>query len=158
MRIFVLALTLALLFAIISLMETRKIVVNADIASLGDVLAFAEAFSSDLPAKLSIAIEEIFVNIVNYSYVDTETVGEVCVSFSCDGDKISVTFEDSGIPYNPLDNDEPDITAPAHERQIGGLGIFMVKKLTDGMEYHYSNGKNILTIFKNMKRQEHENA
>ena len=59
-----------------------------------------------------------------------------------------MTFSDRGMPYNPLEKLDPDITLSAEERQIGGLGIFMVKKSVDVMEYTYKYGQNILTIRK----------
>ncbi len=61
---------------------------------------------------------------------------------------VAITFTDQGIPYNPLAKEDPDVALSADERQIGGLGIFMVKKSMDGMDYEYRDGKNILTIRK----------
>jgi anti-sigma regulatory factor (Ser/Thr protein kinase) len=133
-------------------MDIQTITVNADIASLDDVLAFTETVSGDLSFKLqnqlAIAVEEIFVNIAHYSYNGS---GEAVITAENDGVQLSITFEDKGVPYNPLKKDDPDITASAEDREIGGLGIFMVKKLMDGMEYNYVDGKNILTIHKNME-------
>ncbi|MDR0987324.1 MAG: ATP-binding protein [Ruminococcus sp.] len=135
-------------------METGKITVKADTAFLDEVLAFIETASGDMPLKmqnqLAIAIEEIFVNIAHYAYKSDAEIGDAVVTAAADGEKLTVTFEDMGIPYNPLKKADPDIDAPADERQIGGLGIFMAKKLTDGMEYSYEDGKNILTIYKNI--------
>ena len=63
---------------------------------------------------------------------------------------VEITFTDSGIPYDPLAKADPDVTLSAEERQIGGLGIYMVKKSMDEMKYRYEDGKNILTIRKNL--------
>ena len=63
---------------------------------------------------------------------------------------VILTFIDSGIPYNPLDKADPDVTLSAEEREIGGLGIFLVKKLMDEVNYQYSEGQNILTLRKNI--------
>ena len=63
---------------------------------------------------------------------------------------LSVTFIDSGMPYNPLQKEDPDITLSVEERQIGGLGIYMVKKTMDEIFYQYKNGQNHLTIKKKM--------
>ena len=60
--------------------------------------------------------------------------------------KLNISFADNGIPYNPLEATEPDTTLSAEEREIGGLGIFMVKKMTEIMEYEYKDDKNILTL------------
>ncbi|MDR0904202.1 MAG: ATP-binding protein [Ruminococcus sp.] len=135
-------------------METGKITVKADTDYLDEVLEFIETAAADMPMKmqnqLALAIEEIFVNIAHYAYKSYDGGGEAVITASSDGEKLIVTFEDMGVPYNPLKKDDPDIEASADERQIGGLGIFMAKKLTDGMEYTHADGKNILTIYKNL--------
>ena len=97
--------------------------------------------------KLNIAIEEIFVNIANYAYPTGD--GEVTINALSEPGKIIFEFIDSGIPYNPLEKSDPDITLSAEERAIGGLGIFMVKKVMDDVIYRYEDGQNILTIIKN---------
>jgi anti-sigma regulatory factor (Ser/Thr protein kinase) len=98
-----------------------------------------------LQNQLAIAAEEVFVNIAKYAY---EAGGEVFITARSDNEKLLLTFEDWGTPYNPLAKEDPDTDVPAEEREIGGLGIFMVKKLTDGIEYEYADGKNILKITK----------
>ena len=94
--------------------------------------------------KLQLVAEEIFVNITSYAY--TETGGEVDVIFAKDANLITLRFEDKGIPYNPLEKEDPDITLSAQERPIGGLGIFLVKQYVDDITYDYSDDKNILTL------------
>jgi len=95
-------------------------------------------------AKLNVVVEEIFANIVNYAY--PEGNGNVLVELAKDDDFVELTFKDKGIPYNPLKNEEPDITLSASDRQIGGLGILIVKKTMDFVYYKFENGQNILTI------------
>ncbi len=108
---------------------------------------FAQQITSKLDvlpkisSKVSIAIDEIASNIINYSKAKT-----VEISYSIENDKLNLTFEDDGQPYNPLETEDPDITLSAEERQIGGLGIFMVKKMTESMDYKYENNKNILKL------------
>ena len=72
----------------------------------------------------------------------------VRVVYKEDPRRVYIRFEDEGIPYNPLTNQDPDITLSANERSIGGLGIYMVKKTMDSVKYKYENDKNILTIKK----------
>jgi len=96
--------------------------------------------------NIYIAVEEIFVNISNYAYPSEE--GNVTVSVNIKENNIIIEFTDSGTPYNPLERTDPDTTLSADERSIGGLGIFMVKKLMDNMSYKYENNSNILTISK----------
>ena len=129
-----------------------KITVPAQTGRLGEVLDFAgnAARGMGLDAKqlndVNIAVEEIFVNISSYAYPSGE--GEVTVAVSADSGKLVIEFVDSGTPFDPLANADPDTTLSADEREIGGLGIFMVKKLMDNVSYKFDNGKNILTIEK----------
>ena len=100
--------------------------------------------------QISIAVEEIFVNIAHYAYKPVE--GDATIRCEVGGDPLEVTiqFLDHGKPYNPLEKEDPDTTLSAEERQIGGLGIFMVKKSMDSLDYEYREGKNILTIKKSL--------
>ena len=132
-------------------MKQRK--VKADTAELDNVLSFADAILEELGCsvkaqmQIDIAIEEIFVNIAHYAYPEAE--GEAVISVdSGEGPSVTITFEDEGIPYDPLKNEDPDITLSADDRPIGGLGIFMVKKSMDEVSYEYKDGKNRLTIKK----------
>jgi len=92
-----------------------------------------------------VAMDEIASNIVHYSGAPDFTVS---VAFDDPPPRVRLTFSDGGTPYNPLLKADPDVTQPAEERAIGGLGIFMVKKMMDEIEYAYENGRNILTIGK----------
>ena len=98
--------------------------------------------------QISIAVDELFANIANYAYPDGQGQATVRVDQSEDGKRAVITFIDSGIPYNPLEKEDPDTTLSAEDRPIGGLGIFMVKKSMDDVRYAYREGKNILTIRK----------
>ena len=129
----------------------KELNIEAKIENLETVLDFVSAeleaadCSMKLQTQIAIVVEEIFVNIAHYAY-NPETGGAV-IRLAI-GDEIKIEFEDSGKPYNPLENVDPDITAGAEEREIGGLGIFMVKKIMDAVEYEYKDRKNILTIRK----------
>ena len=99
--------------------------------------------------QIAIAVEEIFVNIANYAYRPDVGDATIRCQISTKGQpQITIEFLDSGKPYDPLKNAEPDTTLPAEERRIGGLGIFMVKRLMDTVKYEYKDGKNILTLQK----------
>ena len=129
---------------------------HASIEDIPKVTAFAEQELKqyDCPTKavvqISVAIDEIFSNIVRYGYKNEQ--GSITVElFAEDAPKtICIRFIDKGVPYNPLAKDDPDVTLSADEREIGGLGIFMVKKTMDDVEYKYENGQNILTLKKNI--------
>ncbi|MCL2069098.1 MAG: ATP-binding protein [Oscillospiraceae bacterium] len=129
----------------------KELVVLAVMDNLNQVTEFVgdelDATGCDpaLQMQILIAVEEIFVNIAHYAY-SPETGGAVIRVVV--GDEISIEFEDEGKPYNPLEKADPDITARPEDRMIGGLGIFMVKKIMDAVEYRYENGKNTLLIKK----------
>ncbi len=134
----------------------KELNVEAKDENLYQVLDFVneqlEAFDCAPAVKiqLDIAVEEIFVNISHYAY--NPEVGPATIRAEVTQDPLSVTltFMDHGIPYDPLVKEDPDITLSAEERAIGGLGIFMVKKSMDQVEYEYKDGQNILTIKKNL--------
>ena len=133
----------------------KQLKVKADTTELDNVLSFADAILEELGCsvkaqmQIDIAIEEIFVNIAHYAYPEAE--GEAVISVdSGEGPSVTITFEDEGIPYDPLKNEDPDITLSADDRPIGGLGIFMVKKSMDEVSYEYKDGKNRLTIKKSL--------
>jgi anti-sigma regulatory factor (Ser/Thr protein kinase) len=135
--------------------EMKQLKVKADVSELDQVLSFADTVLEEMecPAKvqmqIDVAVEEIFVNIAHYAYPSGE--GEAVIGIDADKEakSISIRFEDQGTPYDPLQNEDPDITLSADERPIGGLGIYMVKKSMDDVSYEYKDGKNILTIKKN---------
>ena len=99
--------------------------------------------------QISIAIEEIFINIAHYAYIDS--TGNATIGILIKDDIATIRFIDSGIPFNPLSKDNPDITLSSEERSIGGLGIYMVKKSMDSVHYEFTNDKNIFTIKKRIK-------
>lgn len=98
--------------------------------------------------QIDVAIDELFSNIANYAYPGKIGKATVQVDISEENRTVTITFIDSGIQYDPLAKEDPDVTLSAEERKIGGLGIFMVKKTMDDIKYSYENGNNILTINK----------
>lgn len=131
----------------------KELTVDANLDKLDDVLAFIsgelESVDCDMKTQnqICIAVEEIFVNIAHYAY--NPEIGGAVIRITA-SDEIVIEFEDKGIPYNPLEKIDPDITKSAQEREVGGLGIFMVKKIMDNVEYRHINNKNILTISKSL--------
>ena len=94
--------------------------------------------------KILTASEEIIVNIISYAYQDGE--GDFEIEIEDHPDRTTLSFTDEGQPLNPLQNPDVDTTLAANEREIGGLGILMVKKLMDDVRYRFLDGKNTLTI------------
>lgn len=103
-----------------------------------------------LKSIMLIAVEEIFVNIAHYAYGGKSGEAIINLDIKQDPKCCRVEFRDHGIPYNPLEKADPDITLSAEEREIGGLGIYMVKQSMDKVEYRYEDGCNILTIEKSI--------
>jgi len=98
--------------------------------------------------SLNLAVEEAVVNVINYAYPEGEK-GEVSINASDDGKKITFMISDQGRPFDPTKVEEPDTTLPAEEREIGGLGIHLVRNIMDEMHYERSaDGRNILTLVK----------
>ncbi|MBQ8482098.1 MAG: SpoIIE family protein phosphatase [Alphaproteobacteria bacterium] len=129
--------------------EDDLLVVKAEISSIGEVLKTVtrDMASKNIPAegqsKITVACEEIFSNIAQYAYKDG---GMVRIRSAIAYGKYLLRFIDNGIPYNPLEKEEPDIKGSADEREIGGLGIFMVKKMMHEVNYERVANQNILTI------------
>ena len=108
----------------------------------------------DCPVKIQmqidVALEEIFINIANYAYAPEVGPATVRVEVEDDPLTVTVTFIDNGVPYDPLAKADPDVSLPVEERGIGGLGIFMTKKLMDDVVYEYKDGSNILRLIKKL--------
>lgn len=98
--------------------------------------------------QVTLAVEEIFVNIASYAYDPEVGPAVIRVEVNEDPLEVVITFIDRGKPYDPLQSADPDISLSAEEREIGGLGIFMVKQTMDDVQYEYSQGRNILRIVK----------
>ena len=101
-----------------------------------------------LSTQMLIAVEEIYVNIAKYAY--SADIGDVTIKISVDED-ITIIFIDHGMLFDPSMIADPDISLPAKERKIGGLGIFMVKNIMDTFEYKREDGQNILTMKKKLE-------
>lgn len=134
----------------------KTITVPAKVDNLEKVTEFVDDFleenncSIKTQTQIDVVIDEIFHNIASYAYEHDE--GEVTIQIeNSDSCRIILTFKDMGVPFNPLGNKDPDITLDAEQREIGGLGIFMVKKMMDNVSYEYCDGQNILIIEKNLE-------
>jgi len=148
---------------------SREIMIIADSSNLDFTINFVKselekwACPGGFINEICIAVEEIFMNIVNYAYGKDK--GEVKINIFKHTDKpvftaentgenneiiqeITIRFEDKGLPYNPLEQSDPDLKSSISERKIGGLGIFMFKKLMDNVEYSRFDEKNILVVKK----------
>ena len=132
----------------------RELVLPAQVENLSAVLSFLEEQleEASCPMKqvmqITVAAEEVFVNIASYAYEPGSGMAEVRFQLTQGSRTAVVTFIDSGIPFNPLEKEDPNVTLSAAERDIGGLGIFMTKKTMDEVRYERVNGQNVLTLIK----------
>ena len=134
----------------------REMEIEADVSKLSEVLGFLEQnlemVNCPLKAQMqiSVAAEEIFVNIAHYAYAPEKGTAMVRIEISEEPVTVTITFIDNGIPFDPLAHEDPDVSLTVDERQIGGLGIFMTKKVMDDVVYEYEDGKNILRMKKKL--------
>ena len=100
---------------------------------------------------IDVAVDELFANIAHYAYNPETGYATVKVDVVKEPLSVEITFVDNGKPYDPLAKPDPDTTLSAQERQIGGLGIFIVKETMDDVIYEYKDGSNILTLKRNIE-------
>ena len=137
--------------------SAKELKLEAVDENLGQVLDFVngELEAMDCPPKtqmkIDVAVEEIFVNISHYAYKPETGLALIRIDTKSNPNRITITFSDWGVPYNPLAKPDPDVTLSAEERQIGGLGVFIVKKYMDDIKYEYVDGRNVLTIVKELE-------
>lgn len=125
---------------------------------LGNLTLLAEFLEQNMQGKvldetlqmqLQLVLEEVVVNVISYAYPG-ETDKDIFVEIGWNGGCMEITVIDSGIPFNPLEKEDPDLTLSVEERPIGGLGIYLVKQLMTDVHYIRRDGKNILTMIKDM--------
>ena len=139
------------------LFDRNELEIEAVRENLEEVLAFlgerldAADCTPKARMQLELAVEEIFINIASYAYNPDTGKATVRIEVSGDPLHVTITFIDRGVPYDPLAKADPDLSASAQERTVGGLGIFLTKKLMDDVVYEYRGGRNVLTLKKNLE-------
>ena len=137
----------------------KELVTAASVDNLETVTEFVDEQleAADCPMNIQLqvelAVEEIFVNIASYAYAPGTGNATVRVGISGEPATAEITFMDSGVQYDPLAKDDPDVNLPASERDIGGLGIFLTKKNMDEVAYEYRDGMNVFTMKKILTEQ-----
>ena len=132
----------------------KELTIEAVLENVDTVIDFIDEqlveYGCGMKEKMAIdvAADELFTNIASYAYNPDKGNATVRVEVFEDPLAVEITFIDNGVPYDPLANADPDTTLSVEERQIGGLGIFIVKKSMDAVNYEYKEGRNILTIRK----------
>lgn len=134
----------------------KELTVDATLENISVITEFVdeqlEQFDCPIKAQaqIDIAIDELFGNIVHYAYHPEVGPATVRVEVLEEPLSVIITFIDQGVPYDPLAKADPDVTLSAEEREIGGLGIYIVKKNMSEITYEYKEGKNILRIRKDL--------
>ncbi|MCF6240552.1 MAG: ATP-binding protein [Bacteroidales bacterium] len=106
--------------------------------------------ADDVAFSMNLALEEIVTNIIDYGYKGVEDY-DIIIRFTLEKHRLRIQIKDNAPEFNPLDVKDPDdLDKPLEERNVGGLGIHLVKKFTDNFSYRRSNGKNIVTLTKNL--------
>ena len=134
----------------------KELTMGAERENIPAIIAFVEQELDQLGCsfrtkmQINIAIDELYSNIAQYAY--DRDCGQVTVTIDTEQNPpaVTITFQDDGKPFNPLERKDPDVTLSAKERSIGGLGIYLVKKSMDDVRYEYKDGKNTLTIRKTL--------
>lgn len=135
----------------------KELTLDATIENIETVTDFvtAELESIHCPRKaqvqISIAIDELFSNIARYAYNPETGPAVVQVEVAQNPLAVIITFMDHGVPYDPLANLNPDTSLSAEDRDVGGLGIYLVKNIMDDVTYEYKDGRNVLKIKKNLE-------
>lgn len=134
----------------------KELTIQAAIENTDIVIGFVNKYLAEmggsprLLAQIDVAVDDIFANIASYAYPKGAGDATVRVETAQDPPGVIVTFIDQGIPYDPTSAAEPDVTLPPGKRPIGGLGIFMVRKTMDAISYVFRDGRNVLTLRKNL--------
>ena len=134
----------------------KELSIDATIENIGAVTDFINGelevlnCPGQIQRQIDVAVDELFGNIAQYAYNPDVGPATVRVEVTEDPLAVIITFVDHGVPYDPLSRQDPDIHLSAEEREIGGLGVFLVKKTMDDVTYEYKNGQNILRICKRL--------
>ena len=137
-------------------MDTKNLTLPNDVQEVPRLAAFVEdicevaGIDMGTTMKMNLAIEEAVVNVMNYAYPNG-VKGEVRIEAGVREGYVEFVISDDGTPFNPTEVEDADTTLSAEERQIGGLGIFLVKHIMDIVEYKYVDGQNVLTLRKNLQ-------
>lgn len=135
--------------------QTETLTLHNDISEVPQLNDFIEAVAERLgiepstALQLQLAVEEAVVNVMDYAY-PPDSVGEVSVATTSDGQCLKIVITDSGVPFDPTEQEKADISLSAEERQIGGLGILLVNEIMDTVSYERKDGKNVLTLTKQL--------
>jgi anti-sigma regulatory factor (Ser/Thr protein kinase) len=125
---------------------------RADADALEAVEGFVSAFvqehgiEGDDEGRICIVLEELLTNLVKYGYADASAPGMVDIGLTLEGNRLTIEFSDDGQPFDPLAQPAPDLDAATEEREIGGLGIHILRSLADEADYSRRGGRNVIRL------------
>jgi len=128
-------------------------IIGSDIAEIPEVSAWLEevmlgsGFTEEPILDTQLAVEEAITNVIVHGY--KEPGGEVVITCHVNSDRVEVEIADTAPRFDPLSMPVPDLDGSIEERRIGGLGVFLIRQVMDGVSYRYENGKNVLLMTKN---------
>lgn len=133
--------------------ESLSVTLKNQLTEIERLSAIVDEFGEqhDIPAKvlfaLNVSLDEILTNVISYGYADGLS-HDIIVRLACRDGTVEIEVEDGARAYNPLTTPEPDLTKPVEERPIGGLGVHLLRKMMDSIEYRRERDRNILTFRK----------
>ena len=135
---------------------TGELTVPATLKSLAQVTAFIHDELTQrlcpisVQSQIDVALEELLVNVCNYAYADQETPGDMRINYvyGVSPSKITIQITDWGVPFNPLERADPPTVSSVEDMRIGGLGIFMAKRMVDDLSYIRDNHANVVAFHK----------
>ena len=136
--------------------DMKELTIEATPENVDKVIEFIDGMLEEYgcgireQTAIDVAVDELFSNIAHYAYNPDTGFATVKVDVVREPLAVEITFVDNGVPYDPLAKVDPDISQSVKDRPIGGMGILIVKKSMDAVGYEYRDGKNILTIKKNL--------
>ncbi len=140
-------------------MAANSLTLDANLEALSSISDFvveqARAAGLDEHAvwEVQLAVDEAATNVIQHSYA--EHIGTLSVRAETVAGELRISISDRGVPFNPLDVPEPDLESPLEERKTGGLGLYLMRKLMDRVEWHFGDGENVLLMTKLIREREH---
>jgi anti-sigma regulatory factor (Ser/Thr protein kinase) len=135
--------------------KNKHFVVENQIGELSSLAGKIEKLAEEwelspaITMNINLVVEEALTNVIFYAFADNNK-HEIEITISLENKRLTIKITDDGIPFNPLEKEQPDINLPAEERPVGGLGIFLMSQVMDEMHYNRQRNHNILTLNKNI--------
>jgi len=142
--------------------KTFELVIDSTIEKIPEISALLGeemqtfGFGSEMILDTQLAVEEVITNVINHGY--KKTGGEIIVSSRISPERIEVQIIDAAPRFDPLSVPEPELDSTIEDRNVGGLGIFLIRQVMDEVSYRYEDGKNILVLTKKMNKYESDDV